>query len=103
MLTTAELTQVIALVTALPGITGARPWTTVPGRERLYLETRKCNGGKRWNGGVGFSKCYLDLNTGEVVMQGEAGAATRNWHANHGTSNAVAEAFATVRGSHAGA
>ena len=61
-------------------VTGTRIWDRVEGKERLYIETIKHNGGRNWNGGLGYSRFYVDLNTGAVTMEGEAGAATRKWH-----------------------
>jgi len=78
-------------VCSLPGVTDATVWTKVPGKERLYVSTTKRNGGKNWNGGVGYSTCYIDLNTGRVVMNGEAGAATRRYHNEIGTHDALVE------------
>ena len=60
------------------GILWANLWGKVEGKERIYLETEKANGGKNWNGGKGYSCCYIDLNTSTLVASGEAGAKTRN-------------------------
>jgi hypothetical protein len=81
--------EIQTAVCSLPGVTGANLWTKVPGKERLYIDTTKYNGGKNWNGGKGFSTCYIDLNTAKVVMDGEAGAATRNRHNELGTRDAL--------------
>lgn len=80
-----KIDELVAAISDLKGIEGARLWDRVPGKERIYLDTVKQNGGRRWNGGLGYTECYVDLNSGEVVANGEAGAATRKWHAEIGT------------------
>jgi len=76
-------------VEQVDGVTAARLWRRVPGRERLYIDTKKLNGGRNWNGGLGYRSCYIDLGDGSVVLEGEAGAKTRNWHNEHGTREAL--------------
>lgn len=90
----ASITAAIVALRSLPGITAARYWQTPDGsKRRIYLSTVKLNGGRTWNGGVGHRDCYLDLSTG-VVMAGEcAGAATRDFHAEHDTFNAVVATY----------
>jgi hypothetical protein len=80
-----DIQGIVEAARQLPGIIAARAWTSVPGKERVYLETQKCNGGRNWNGGVGYSTCFIDINARAVVMRGEAGAATRNHHRELGT------------------
>ena len=46
---------------------------------RIYIETTSSNGGKKWNGGLGYRSLYIDLTGSDrLVARGEAGAATRN-------------------------
>lgn len=65
-------------INALRYVTGTTMWTKVAGKERLYIQTAKMNGGKTWNGGVGYTTLYVDIATGTLKMDGCAGAATRN-------------------------
>ncbi len=83
-------------VRALPYVTGARYWGTVSGRERIYIDTEKRNGGVRWNGGLGYRTLYLDLHGGRLVCQSEAGAATRKILAD--TIDALGEIAADLTG-----
>jgi hypothetical protein len=79
-------------INEIKGVTGTKIWDRVSGKERIYIDTKKLNGGKNWNGGKGYTKCYLDCNTYEIVMEGEAGAATRNWHDSNDTLRLIAAA-----------
>jgi len=83
MITLDKLPALAEQIAKLPGILSANPWTAVPGKARIYLETTKHNGGRAWNGGVGFQQCYIEVPSGRLVVRGEAGAATRKWHAEH--------------------
>ena len=71
-------------------INEANPWEG-HGKRRIYLETDKWNGGKHWNGGRGYEKCFIDLDELALVAMGEAGAATRT--ALRPTLNQIAEDF----------
>jgi hypothetical protein len=91
-----NLETALTEIKALPGVTGAKLWSSVPGKERVYVDTVKCNGGKNWNGGVGHTRCYIDIATGGVVMDGEAGAATRSHHTAIGTRAALEAIASTI-------
>ena len=78
-------------IKSLEGVENANLWTRVPGKERVYVDTVKLNGGKSWNRGLGYIECFIDLNTGDVVMRGEAGARTRKYHKEKGTEDALKE------------
>ena len=86
-------TTLVADLEKIDGVEAARAWTKFPGKKRIYLRAAKLNGGKKWNGGLGYETCFLDLNTGRVVARGEAGAATRKWHNDHGTWDQIREAW----------
>ena len=48
------------------------------GKSRIYVDLlQKSNGGKRWNGGLGYS-FWVDTKTGRVMGGSWAGAKTRN-------------------------
>ena len=64
-------------ITAMPHVNNVSFWNKAPGKDRLYIETAKWNGGKNWNGGLGYSELYVDLASGTLVAAGCAGAATR--------------------------
>jgi len=56
------------------GILNVRLWN---GR-RIYIDTVKANGGRGWNGGLGYRTLYIDLEAERLIASGEAGAKTRN-------------------------
>ena len=68
----------------------------------MYVSTVKLNGGKTWNGGVGYQNCYLDLVSGEVMAGECAGAATRDFHAEHSTFDSIRRVYlSTIHGAEA--
>ena len=81
--------DIIKEIKSLEGVENATLWARVPGKERVYVDTVKLNGGKNWNCGLGYNECSIDLNTGDVVMRGEAGARTRKYHKEKGTEDAL--------------
>ena len=78
-LTHAELQDRIS---RLSNVTKTDLWTKVMGKERLYISTKKFNGGKSWNSGVGYTTLFVDLKTMTLKKDGCAGAATRDALAN---------------------
>jgi hypothetical protein len=88
---TSKLQTVADQIAKLRGVTDVRVWTKVAGKERVYIETTKHNGGRNWNGGVGFTTCYVEATTGKLVVWGEAGAATRKYHDENGTWDSIRE------------
>lgn len=75
MMTTEEL---MSQIQALPHVTRVSLWGKAEGKERIYIETAKFNGGKTFNGGKGYATLYIDLATKKLVAQDVAGAATRD-------------------------
>ena len=63
---------------AMSHVTNVYFWSSTYGKERLYIETVKFNGGKNWNDGLGYSELYVDLVAGTLVATGCAGVKTRN-------------------------
>jgi hypothetical protein len=88
-----NIQTLVADIERIHGVDAARAWKKVPGKERIYIDTVKRNGGQRWNNGVGYATCFLDLDTGRVVARGEAGAATRKWHNANETFDQIREAW----------
>ena len=78
----------IEQIKALSGVTKVTFWGKVGGKERIYIDTSKHNGGKHWNGGVGYTMLYVDCATATLKADGCAGAATRD---------ALAETLKNVR------
>lgn len=74
---TIGIKDALEMVTALDRVTGAKIWSRVPGKERIYIDTAKYNGGRHWNRGVGYATCYIDVNRQRLVCDYVAGAATR--------------------------
>lgn len=72
--------EIAKAIEKIEGVEGVSVWDRVEGKERVYIDTKKLNGGRSWNGGRGFAVCYLDVNSGELTMRNDAGAATRKFH-----------------------
>jgi hypothetical protein len=68
--------QIIDEIRDLPHVTDARLWEGFEAC-RIYIDTEKWNGGRHWNGGVGYSGMYIDALTGNLYLGHEAGAKTR--------------------------
>ena len=62
---------------AMSHVTNVYFWARAPGKEGLYIETVKFNGGKNWNDGLGYSELYVDLASGTLKATGCAGVKTR--------------------------
>lgn len=90
--TAVSLNTLAEQIAGLPGVLSANAWTRVPGRERVYVDLSKHNGGRAWNGGVGH-RIIVHAN-GRVEFDGRctwAGAATRKHHEEIGTVEAIKE------------
>jgi hypothetical protein len=95
--TTVSLDTLAEQIAALPGVISANAWTRVPGRERVYVDLTKHNGGRAWNGGVGHR--LIVHADGRVEFDGRfqwAGAATRKHHEAIGTVEAIEEIAAQL-------
>lgn len=80
------LEAVAAEMATVQGVQSARAWTKVAGKERVYVELTKHNGGKNWHGGKGGAFVLVAAtNRMELDANGWAGAATRNWHSDNNT------------------
>ena len=89
-MTNETLTNLAAQIAELPGVQAAKVWNRVAGREAIYVELTKHNGGQSWNGGVG--RILVVSASGAVEwkrLSDWAGAATRDRHAELGTVAAV--------------
>lgn len=90
--------KIAGQIAGLEGVTSARIWDSVPGKERIYIRTEKQNGGRRWNGGTGHTDCYVDLSDMSLTMDGQAGAATRDYHDAIGTQDDILDILARAQG-----
>lgn len=80
-----KLVWTVARLESLRGVVSAQLWTKVPGKERIYVELSKQNGGRTWNGGTG-NTIIVHLATGRVEdTKRWAGAATARHHEDIGT------------------
>ena len=70
-----RIDEIIASLTSIPHVTGVKRWTKA-GKDRLYIETAKFNGGAGWNRGLGYAGMYLDIATGDLIRGESAGAKT---------------------------
>ena len=65
--------DLIKKIEALDYVVAVREWQSGR-RYRLYIDTCKFNGGKNWNGGVGYTLLYVE--GGVLFADGVAGART---------------------------
>jgi len=86
-MTKEQLERLAAALREIEGVDSASPWTRVPGKERVYVDLRKLNGGRTWNGGTG--RRVIIHADGRIEVGEWAGAATRNWHREHETMERV--------------
>jgi hypothetical protein len=91
---TIDLQATVAQIRQTPGVIGANAWTRVPGKERIYVDLEKLNGGRNWNGGIGH-RVVVDLNDGSVKLDTQygrtwAGGATRDFHTENDTLGKIA-------------
>ena len=71
------------------GVQSARAWTRVSGKERIYIDLTKRNGGAHWNGGRGATMVvHADGRLGDPTDW--AGAATEQYHVDHKTVSQIA-------------
>lgn len=85
------LTQTISQI---PGVVSVNLWTKIPGKERIYVDLSKHNGGANWNSGIGHRVVVnADGSAGLDERADWAGAATRNWHSENDT---VAKIYAAI-------
>ena len=89
-----DLATIAARIADLPGVQSARAWTRVPGKERIYIDLTKYNGGKYWNGGKG-NTVIVHIDGRIEVGDNWAGAATYRRHQEMGT---IEKIEAIVRG-----
>jgi hypothetical protein len=92
-----DLKALAERIAGLPGVLSANAWTRVPGRERIYVDLTKHNGGRAWNSGIGHR--VLVHADGRVELDPRcqwAGAATRNRHDELGTIEAIEEIAAQL-------
>ena len=68
----------------LPGVQTVRVWNRVAGKERIYVDLIKFNGGKYWNGGKGAT-VVVHIDGRIEVRDNWAGAATYRRHKEMGT------------------
>lgn len=83
-----NLSALAAKIAELPGVQSARAWTRVPGRERIYVDLVKYNGGRYWNGGRG-NTVVIHVDGRIEVGDSWAGAATYRRHKEMGTIEAI--------------
>lgn len=93
-----DLATIATRIAELPGVQSARVWDRVPGKERIYVDLTKHNGGRRWNGGVGHRVVvHAAGRRVELDPRSEwAGAATRDRHEELGTIEAIEEIVASA-------
>jgi len=89
-----DLAHLAARIEKIPGVQSARAWTRVPGKERIYIDLTKYNGGKYWNGGKG-NTVIVHIDGRIEVGDNWAGAATYRRHQEMGT---IEKIEAIVRG-----
>lgn len=77
----------------LPGVQTVRVWNRVPGKERIYVDLTKHNGGQYWNGGKG-NTVIVHIDGRIEVGDSWAGAATYRRHEEMGTIEAIEEIVA---------
>lgn len=88
-----DLATLAARIAELPGVQSARVWDRVAGKERIYVDLTKYNGGRNWNGGVGHRVIvHAAGRRVELDPRSEwAGAATFQRHKELGTLEAIEE------------
>src|SRR5690606_2008815 len=86
-----QWTALVEAIKELPGVQAANLWTRVSGKERIYADLTKHNGGKNWNGGVGHRVvAHLATRTVELDRYTTwAGIRTREAHEELGTIDAI--------------
>jgi len=82
---------VAAAVRNVEGVTSARPWTSVPGKERVYISLQS------FNGRFGYADWYWDANSDLLYVPKKCGARTRNWHEENGTKEKIFAAIQAAR------
>lgn len=83
-----DLNGIVESIRKLPGVQSARVWNRVPGKERIYIDLTKHNGGRNWNGGRG-NTVIVHIDGRVDVANDWAGAATFNRHEELGTVEAI--------------
>ena len=92
-----DLATVATRIAELPGVLTARVWDRVAGKERIYVDLTKHNGGRGWNGGVGHRVIVHADRRVELDPRCEwAGAATFQRHKELGTIEAIEEIVASA-------
>jgi hypothetical protein len=88
-MTTETIRALAAKIQQIPGVLTANPWTTVPTKQRVYIDLKKRNRQRCWDLGVG-RRLIVHAN-GRMVWHGEwAGAMTRDWHQENKTWDRIA-------------
>jgi hypothetical protein len=83
------------MIAAMPEVESARAWTSVPGKERIYVEVIRTDvDGKRYGGNGG--QCWVDLNTGAVLAKNDRyngtfyfNSFTKSFHVANGTTDKI--------------
>lgn len=83
-----DLVTIAARIADLPGVQTVKAWTRIPGKERLYIDLTKYNGGRYWNGGKG-NTIVVHIDGRIDVGDSWAGAATYRRHREMGTLEAI--------------
>ena len=70
-----DLKEIAKLIASVDGVIATKVWEN-HGKSRVYIELKKLNGGKNWNGGSAGTVWYED---GQIYHKNNwAGAATRD-------------------------
>lgn len=59
--------EVLEKIAALDVVESAKLWTSVPGKQRIYIEMLRVDRNGRRYGGAGSQGLYIDLNAGALV------------------------------------
>lgn len=95
-------TKIAAAIGELPEIESVNLWSSVAGKERIYIELiRTDRDGKRY-GGVG-GKCYLDLQNGRLLGSNSGyngsiycNSFTKDYHTENGTAAKIRAIVAAI-------
>lgn len=89
-----------ARIASLKSVLRAKAWTKVPGKERIYVDLTKMNGGANWNQGIGHRVIVFADGSVRLDEQNSkwAGARTRDWHHENKTLKKISDAVADARG-----
>lgn len=93
-----QLETVAAAIRTVVGVKSVAVWDKVSGRETLYIDLVKHNGGASWCEGIGHT---FVLKASENTLKRDerrdwAGAKTRTWHGANDTMDKIREAINSV-------